>query len=83
MSVRTLQRQFQDTVGMSPQTWIVRERIAIAKDLLTDRRIPLKAIAEKTGFGSPESFRRHFRRIVGTSPTAYRRQFALNLAAGN
>jgi AraC family transcriptional activator FtrA len=82
MSVRTLQRQFHDTIGLSPQEWIVRERIAIAKDLLEDGEIPLKRVAEKAGFGSPESFRRHFRRLVGASPTAYRTQFSLHPSDG-
>lgn len=77
MSVRTLQRQFHDTVGLSPQQWILTERIAVAKDLLEDSEIPLNAVAERAGFASPESFRRHFRRSAGTSPAAYRKQFSL------
>jgi len=81
MSVRTLQRQFQGSIGLSPQEWIVRERIAIAKDLLEVSKLSLKSVAETAGFGSPESFRRHFRRVVGTSPTAYRKQFSLDPGA--
>ena len=38
-------------------------------------------IAELAGFGSEESMRRHFRRIVLTSPAAYRVQFGHNAAA--
>lgn len=75
MSPRTLQRQFRDTVGLAPQEWLIRERIGMAKDLLETGGTTLGAVAEKVGFGSQESFRRHFRRLVGTSPTAYRRQF--------
>lgn len=76
MSPRTLQRQFRDTVGLSPLEWIVRERIGIAKDLLECSTAPLQNVAEQVGFNSVESFRRHFRQIVGTSPSAYRNQFA-------
>ena len=72
MSVRTLQRQFRETVGLSPREWIVRERIVLAKDLLEDGRVRLDQIAARVGFRSEESFRRHFRRLVGTSPSAYR-----------
>lgn len=76
MSPRTLQRQFRDTVGLAPGEWIVRERVGIARDLLETSRVSLVRVAERAGFHSQESFRRHFRRITGTSPSAYRKQFA-------
>ena len=82
MSTRTLQRQFRETVGLSPAEWLVRERIGIAKDLLESSATPLPSIASRSGFGSQESFRRHFRRVTGTSPTAYRKQFRLVDRAG-
>jgi AraC family transcriptional activator FtrA len=76
MSPRTLQRQFQETVGLAPYDWLVRERVAIAKDLLQASKHSLTRVAETVGFKSQETFRRHFRRIAGTSPVSYRRQFA-------
>jgi AraC family transcriptional activator FtrA len=76
MSPRTLQRHFRETVGLAPGEWVVRERIAMAKDLLQTSGTPLLRVAEQVGFRSQESFRRHFRRITGTSPTAYRKQFS-------
>ncbi len=76
MSTRTLQRQFRDATGMAPYEWLTRERIAIARDLLEARsQVPLARVAELAGFGSEESLRRHFRRIVLTSPGAYRKRF--------
>ena len=75
MSARTLQRQFQDATGMGPVRWLIRERVALAKDLLESPATPLAQVAELAGFGSEESLRRHFRRIVGTSPGAYRQRF--------
>lgn len=75
MSPRTLQRQFRETVGLSPQQWLLRERIGLAKELLETGRAALPKVAEQAGFRSDESFRRHFRRLVGTSPAAYRRSF--------
>lgn len=79
MSSRTLQRQFQEATGLGPIDWLIRERIAIAKDLLESPKIPLAHIAELAGFGSQESLRRHFRRLVATSPAAYRKRFSGNL----
>ncbi|HEX7639590.1 MAG TPA: helix-turn-helix domain-containing protein, partial [Burkholderiaceae bacterium] len=75
MSVRTLQRQFRQSLGMSPVDWLVRERVALARELLETTAQPLARIPALAGFGSDESFRRHFRLATGVSPQAYRRQF--------
>ncbi|WP_374566730.1 transcriptional regulator FtrA [Ideonella sp.] len=80
MSVRTLQRQFQETAGLTPLEWVTRERVAAARELLESSRRPMADIAERTGFGSEESFRRHFRLVTGVSPVTYRRQFAVRAA---
>jgi AraC family transcriptional activator FtrA len=76
MSERTLLRQFQDATGFAPIEWLTRERIAIVKDLLETSELALARIAERAGFGSEESLRRHFRRLTATTPAAYRRQFS-------
>ncbi|MBI3712213.1 MAG: transcriptional regulator FtrA [Burkholderiales bacterium] len=76
MSERSLQRHFTEQTGYSPNEWIIRERIASAQELLESSRKPLRKIIEQCGFGSEETFRRHFRRIVGTNPTHYRQQFS-------
>ncbi|QGZ59804.1 transcriptional regulator FtrA [Paraburkholderia acidiphila] len=76
MSPRTLQRQFREATGMGPYEWVLRERVAVARDLLESRpRLAIARIAELAGFGSEESMRRHFRRIALTSPSAYRAKF--------
>ncbi|MBA2673879.1 transcriptional regulator FtrA [Ramlibacter sp.] len=77
MSVRTLQRQFREACGLSPVEWLTRERVQIARELLENTRKPLGQVAALAGFGSDESFRRHFRLLAGTSPLAYRKQFGL------
>lgn len=76
MSPRTLQRQFQQATGLGPVEWLIRERVAIVKDLLEVADLPLAQVAERAGFGSEESLRHHFRRLAATTPGAYRRQFA-------
>jgi len=75
MSVRTLQRQFRQSLGMSPVDWLVRERVELARQLLETSARPLAHVSSLAGFGSEESFRRHFRLATGVSPLAYRRQF--------
>ena len=80
MSPRTLQRQFLAQSGLGPIDWLIRERVAIARDLLEEPATPMAQVAELAGFGSEESLRRHFRRLVLTSPGAYRRRFSHGLA---
>ncbi len=77
MSIRTFQRRFEETTGMPPGTWLVRERVARAQELL-ERPGParLDDIALASGFGSLATFRHHFRARLSTSPSAYRARFA-------
>ncbi len=75
MSPRTLQRHFRDAVGLSPNSWLLRERVALAKEALETTNAPLWKVSESAGFGSEESFRRHFRRIARTTPARYRQEF--------
>ena len=75
MSPRTLQRHFLDATGMGVIAWLVRERVAVVKDLLETTALPLSLVAQRAGFGSDESLRRHFRRLAATTPAAYRRRF--------
>jgi len=77
MSPRTLQRQFRAATGEGPLEWLIRERVAIVKDLL-ETDLALALVAERAGFGSEESLRRHFRRLTATTPGAYRRGFCVS-----
>src|SRR5262249_36816912 len=76
MSPRSLQRHFQQATGLGPLEWLIRERVALAKELLETPGVGLEQVAERAGFGSEESLRHHFRRLAATSPGAYRRQFS-------
>lgn len=75
MSERTLQRQFQQATGLGVIEWLVRERVALVKDLLESSELALAQVAGQAGFRSEESLRHHFRRLTATTPGAYRRQF--------
>ena len=75
MSPRTLQRQFQQATGMGAVEWLIRERVALVKEMLEVPEVPLAQIAERAGFGSEESLRHHFRRLAATTPGAYRKRF--------
>jgi AraC family transcriptional activator FtrA len=78
MSPRTLQREFVAALGLSPFEWLLRERVARARELLEGGRWDAARLARHVGLGSAESLRHHFRRVVGTTPAAYARRFALS-----
>ncbi|MGW1910652.1 GlxA family transcriptional regulator [Streptomyces sp. NPDC002076] len=75
MSTRTLNRRFREQTGTTPLQWLHRARVRRAQYLLETTPYPVERIAAQTGFGSPTAFRERFRRVVGTSPQAYRRAF--------
>jgi transcriptional regulator GlxA family with amidase domain len=75
LSTRTLNRRFREQTGSTPLQWLLRARIRRAQRLLEATSQPVDRIAAQVGFGSPTAFRERFRRIVGTSPTAYRAGF--------
>ncbi|MET8135070.1 helix-turn-helix domain-containing protein [Streptomyces sp. NPDC005251] len=75
MSTRTLNRRFREQTGTSPLQWLHRARVRRAQYLLETTTYPVERIATQAGFGSPTAFRERFKRVVGTSPYAYRRAF--------
>ncbi|MDX3756339.1 GlxA family transcriptional regulator [Streptomyces mirabilis] len=75
MSTRTLNRRFRDQTGTTPLQWLHRARVRRAQYLLETTTYPVERIATQAGFGSPTAFRERFKRVVGTSPYAYRRAF--------
>lgn len=75
VSIRTLNRRFQEQLGCSPMAWVMDARVKHAKDLLAASSAPVESVAYAAGFGSPTNFRTQFKRAVGVSPQAYRRSF--------
>ena len=55
--------------------WLIRLRVRRAQDLLEATDEPIDAIAERSGFGTPETLRHHFRKVVGTRPSQWRMSF--------
>ncbi|MGL5859061.1 MAG: transcriptional regulator FtrA [Angustibacter sp.] len=72
---RTFLRRFNAEVGMTPHRWLTRQRLHRAQQLLESTDDSIDLIACRSGFGSAESLRAHFRRTLRTSPGTYRRTF--------
>jgi AraC-like DNA-binding protein len=65
--------RFTELVGQSPQRYLVQWRMHLACAWLTDHEPPLLDLAERLGYQSEAAFSRAFKRVVGVSPGAYRR----------
>jgi len=75
MSPRTFARRFTATTGSSPYQWLLRRRVQFARRLLETSALSIDAVAARTGFGTADNLRKHFGRVVHTSPKAYRDAF--------
>ena len=55
--------------------WLLNQRIIVAQRYLEKTDQPVDDIAERVGFPSTTSLRRHFHNLLNTSPSRYRREF--------
>ena len=75
MSPRTFASRFRQTTGTTPHQWLLRQRINLARRLLETTDESIEVIADRCGFGTAANLRLHFRRMVRTTPQAYRQTF--------
>ena len=78
LSVSSFKRKFKDEFNDSPTNYFITSRIKKAKDLLVISTMPISEIAYETGFNDPLYFTRQFKKRVGSSPTAYRKEYLLH-----
>jgi transcriptional regulator GlxA family with amidase domain len=75
VSERHLTRLFRTETGMTAAQFVERIRLEAAQALLESGSDPLDGVARASGFGSVETMRRAFQRIIGVTPGAYRDRF--------
>lgn len=73
MGLSTLRRRYRDTAGISLHNVVLQQRIAAARQLLTETTLPLKEIARRLEYRDVYFFSRQFREVAGATPAAYRR----------
>jgi transcriptional regulator GlxA family with amidase domain len=74
-SIRHLSRLFEEQVGLTAGAYVERVRVEAARTMLESGDEGLPVVADRTGFGSPETMRRAFLRELGVTPGAYRSRF--------
>ncbi|RAW59148.1 hypothetical protein C4N24_03720 [Faecalibacterium prausnitzii] len=69
---------FRDTMGESPQGFLLHYRMARAAQLLTESRLPISTIGTMVSYPNQLHFSRAFKNVYGISPRDYRaKHFAL------
>ena len=76
MSARTFARRFVEETGRTPMQWVTDQRVLHARRLLEETDLDVDRVADKAGFGTATLLRHHFRRVVGVTPSDYRRRFS-------
>jgi transcriptional regulator GlxA family with amidase domain len=76
MSERSFSRHYAQATGLTPVNAVERLRVEAARRLLSESRLPVKRISQRCGFGSEETMRRSFVRLLATTPQEYRARFS-------
>jgi transcriptional regulator GlxA family with amidase domain len=76
MSERSFSRRYAEATGLTPIHAVERLRVEAARRLLSESRQPVKRISQRCGFGSEETMRRSFLRLLATTPQDYRARFS-------
>lgn len=74
MTTSQLERAMTRVLGLSPKQLVLRLRLEQAIGELDSTDDSIGAIAQRCGYYDQSAFTRHFTRVVGLSPGAYRRR---------
>ena len=85
MSERSFSRHYAEATGLTPGRAVERLRVEAARRLLSESRLPVKRISQRCGFGSEETMRRSFLRLLAARPkiTALGSADGVDAAAGS
>ncbi|MET7338583.1 GlxA family transcriptional regulator [Nonomuraea sp. NPDC005650] len=78
ISERHLTRLFRRELGSTPAQFVERLRVEAAQARLESGDAVVPEIARACGFGSQETMRQAFLRVLGVAPSAYRHRFRLS-----
>lgn len=76
LSRSVLAERFMDLLGMPPMQYLAKWRMQIAARILCDGNANIASIAAEIGYESGAAFSRAFKKLVGVTPSAWRRRSA-------
>ena len=77
LSERSFIRHYRQATSRTPARAVEQLRVEAAQRMLGDRAVSIKRVAQRCGFGSEETMRRSFVRLLKTTPQDFRARFAL------
>jgi transcriptional regulator GlxA family with amidase domain len=77
LSERHLRRVFLEQTHTTPARFVERVRVETARAMLDHGSATIETVAARSGFGSPETMRRAFMRVIGIGPADYRARFQI------
>jgi AraC-like DNA-binding protein len=75
LSISYFSHAFRKSFGQSPRAYVEVQRMRHAQVIMLNTREPLSQVALACGMCDQAHFTRVFRKVVGISPSAWRRQF--------
>jgi AraC-like DNA-binding protein len=72
MSRTTFALHFKASAGVAPLTYLTEWRMRLAERTLGEEATPVAVVAQTLGYASESAFSNAFKRVTGSSPTAYR-----------
>jgi AraC-like DNA-binding protein len=74
MSRAALAKRFKERVGQTVFEYLTQLRMQKAERLLRGSRLPLYQVANQVGYESDLAFAKAFKRVLGVTPTRYRKR---------
>jgi transcriptional regulator GlxA family with amidase domain len=72
LSLRNLSRRFKNSTGNTPNQYLQKVRIEIAKDLLKTTEMSVDQITYRVGYVDVSSFCKLFKKVTQQTPSEYR-----------
>jgi len=66
-------RLFKQSTGLTPHQYIIQQRVKKAQIILIKKEFSLDDIAQECGFSNRSQLSKHFSKVVGVSPSVYRK----------
>lgn len=82
MSKENLIRSFKRATGMTPMRYFAKLKVDTACHLLAGKKMPVYMVASRLGFSDEYRFSKVFRRIMGCTPTEFRKRGPIERASG-
>jgi len=65
-------RSFKEVTGSTAHRFVLERRLEVATHLLANTDVRVGEVARRLGFSTAQHFSNAFRRVIGSTPSAYR-----------